>query len=192
VNRDHDRRSQGRSTARTTGTPAQRSPALSLGEHLVVRFHRTFTRTHAKRRPSVGAGPRPRDARPEVVAAVSAGLQVPGSQLLDAVEVDVAEDLRNKRGWPAAILADLDCRGAGRATREVSRDADRPRRGEITDQDALSATPQIGLIRPLGPARSSGGSRCAPRAADAYRTVGAQGLRGAEAGRRCTSPRSRG
>jgi hypothetical protein len=36
---------------------------------------------------------------------VSAGLQVPGSQLLDAVEVEIAEELRDKRGWPAAILA---------------------------------------------------------------------------------------
>ncbi len=57
----------------------------------------------------------PRDARTESVAAVSAGLQVPGSQLLDAVEVEIADDLRDKRGWPAAILAarvaDLDSEG---------------------------------------------------------------------------------
>ena len=57
----------------------------------------------------------PRDARPEAIAAVSAGLQVPGTQLLDAVEVEIAEVLRNKRGWPVAILAariaDLDSDG---------------------------------------------------------------------------------
>jgi hypothetical protein len=47
----------------------------------------------------------PRDARAETVASVSAGLLVPGSQLLDAVEVEVAAQLRDKRGWPAAILA---------------------------------------------------------------------------------------
>jgi hypothetical protein len=57
----------------------------------------------------------PRDARQEGVAAVSAGLQVPGTQLLDSVEVEIAEELRNKRGWPVAILAariaDLDSQG---------------------------------------------------------------------------------
>jgi len=46
---------------------------------------------------------------------VSAGLQVPGTQLVDAVEVEIAEELRNKRGWPVAILAariaDLDSEG---------------------------------------------------------------------------------
>ena len=57
----------------------------------------------------------PRAARQEAIAAVSAGLQVPGTQLLDAVEVEIAEELRNKRGWPVAILAariaDLDSEG---------------------------------------------------------------------------------
>src|SRR6476659_10057961 len=56
-----------------------------------------------------------REARPEAVAGVSAGLQVPGSQLLDAVEVEIGEELRDKRGWPAAILAarvaGLDAKG---------------------------------------------------------------------------------
>ena len=95
-----------------------------------MRFHRTFTRAHAKPMPSVGPMTRPRDARPEAVAAVSAGLQVPGSQLLDAVEVDVADDLRNKRGWPAAILAariaDLDSKGQDVGAWAVGGDDTRP------------------------------------------------------------------
>jgi hypothetical protein len=45
------------------------------------------------------------DARPEAVKAIAPGLKVSGARLENAVEIDVAEERRNDRGWPTSILA---------------------------------------------------------------------------------------
>jgi len=44
-------------------------------------------------------------ARAEAVAAVAGGLKVSGTELIDAVELAVAPERRNDRGWPVAVLA---------------------------------------------------------------------------------------